>query len=39
MRDSMGVDPQTPVLIGYGQVNQREYKADIEPIDLMASAA
>lgn len=34
----MSVDPRTPVLIGYGQVNHREPTV-IEPIDLMAAAA
>jgi acetyl-CoA C-acetyltransferase len=33
------VDPRTPVLIGYGQVNHREESADIEPVDLMVAAA
>jgi acetyl-CoA C-acetyltransferase len=39
----MPVDPRTPVLIGYGQVNQREETAAseqaLEPVDLMAAAA
>ncbi|MBV9320879.1 MAG: acetyl-CoA acetyltransferase [Mycobacterium sp.] len=35
----MPVDPKTPVLIGYGQVNQREQNPDVEPVDLMAAAA
>ncbi|MBS4729780.1 acetyl-CoA acetyltransferase [Mycobacterium sp. SM1] len=35
----MPVDPKTPVLIGYGQVNQRDETAGIEPVDLMAAAA
>lgn len=35
----MPVDPRTPVLIGYGQVNHREDTPDIEPVDLMAAAA
>lgn len=35
----MPVDPKTPVLIGYGQVNQRDETAYLEPIDLMAAAA
>jgi acetyl-CoA C-acetyltransferase len=34
----MPVDPRTPVLIGYGQVNQRN-EAAVEPVDLMAAAA
>lgn len=35
----MPVDPRTPVLIGYGQINQHEERPDIEPVDLMAAAA
>ncbi len=35
----MPVDLRTPVLIGYGQVNQREESPDVEPVDLMAAAA
>ncbi|HET9876424.1 MAG TPA: acetyl-CoA acetyltransferase [Mycobacterium sp.] len=39
----MPVDPRTPVLIGYGQVNQREEAASegntLEPVELMAAAA
>jgi acetyl-CoA C-acetyltransferase len=35
----MPVDPRTPVLIGYGQVNQFEERPDVEPVDLMAAAA
>ncbi len=39
----MPVDPRTPVLIGYGQVNHRaEIAAEesaVEPVDLMAAAA
>ncbi|MGH3958138.1 acetyl-CoA acetyltransferase [Mycobacterium sp.] len=35
----MPVDPRTPVLIGYGQVNQHESSPDTEPVDLMAAAA
>lgn len=31
--------PRTPVLVGYGQVNQLDEKPDVEPIDLMAAAA
>jgi acetyl-CoA C-acetyltransferase len=31
--------PRTPVLVGYGQVNQRDENPDVEPIDLMAAAA
>lgn len=33
----MPVDPRTPVLIGYGQVNHRGNT--LEPVDLMAAAA
>jgi len=33
------VDPRTPVLVGYGQVNHREECTDVEPVDLMAAAA
>ena len=35
----MPLDPRTPVLIGYGQVNQRDERAEVEPVDLMAAAA
>ncbi|MGO9384630.1 MAG: acetyl-CoA acetyltransferase [Mycobacterium sp.] len=39
----MTVDPRTPVLIGCGQVNQRDEidpaKRSVEPVDLMAAAA
>ncbi len=35
----MPVDPRTPVLVGYGQVNQREESPGVEPVDLMAAAA
>lgn len=39
----MPVDPRTPVLIGYGQVNHRDEidpgTASIEPVDLMVAAA
>jgi acetyl-CoA C-acetyltransferase len=35
----MPLDPRTPVLIGYGQVNQRDERDDVEPVDLMAAAA
>ena len=31
--------PRTPVLVGYGQVNQFDENPDVEPIDLMADAA
>ena len=33
------MDPRTPVLVGYGQVNQRDENPDVEPVDLMESAA
>lgn len=33
------MDPRTPVLIGYGQVNQRDENPTVEPVDLMAAAA
>lgn len=35
----MAVDPRTPVLIGYGQVNQHHSSPGTEPVDLMAAAA
>ncbi|MBI3216828.1 MAG: acetyl-CoA acetyltransferase [Mycobacterium sp.] len=36
----MPLDPRTPVLIGYGQVNQRDdTAAPVEPVALMAQAA
>jgi acetyl-CoA C-acetyltransferase len=39
----MSVDPRTPVLIGYGQVNHRDeidpQTRSVEPVDLMAAAA
>lgn len=31
--------PRTPVLVGYGQVNQHDEVPTVEPIDLMAAAA
>jgi acetyl-CoA C-acetyltransferase len=33
------MDPRTPVLIGYGQVNQHDANPVVEPVDLMAAAA
>ena len=33
------MDPRTPVLVGYGQVNQRDENPDSEPIDLIVAAA
>ncbi len=35
----MSLDPRTPVIIGVGQVNQRDESPEVEPVDLMASAA
>jgi acetyl-CoA C-acetyltransferase len=35
----MALDPHTPVIVGVGQVNEREDAADLEPVDLMAMAA
>jgi len=39
----MTVDPRTPVLVGYGQVNHRDeidpQRRSVEPVDLMAAAA
>jgi acetyl-CoA C-acetyltransferase len=35
----MALDPRTPVLVGYGQVNQRDERRDVEPVDLMEAAA
>ncbi len=35
----MPLDPRTPVLVGYGQVNQLESDPGIEPVDLMERAA
>jgi acetyl-CoA C-acetyltransferase len=36
----MPVDPRTPVLIGFGQVNQRDDAPEhVEPVELMAAAA
>ena len=43
MFDAMSVDPRTPVLIGYGQVNHRDEidpdTPSVEPLDLMVAAA
>ncbi|OBK73924.1 acetyl-CoA acetyltransferase [Mycobacterium sp. 1164985.4] len=33
------MEPRTPVLVGYGQVNQRDENPEISPIDLMVDAA
>ena len=35
----MPLDPRTPVLIGYGQVNHRDDTDPVEPVDLMVLAA
>ena len=35
----MTIDPRTPVLVGYGQVTQRDVDPTTEPVDLMESAA
>mgnify|MGYP006265775287 CR=1 FL=1 len=35
----MTLDPRTPVLVGVGQVNQRDESPHTEPVDLMAAAA
>ncbi|GJF09224.1 acetyl-CoA acetyltransferase [Mycolicibacterium cyprinidarum] len=35
----MSLDPKTPVLVGYGQVNQHTETPDVEPVDLMEAAA
>lgn len=35
----MPIDPRTPVLVGYGQVNQRDENSGLEPVDLMVAAA
>src|SRR5689334_12966518 len=35
----MPIDPRTPVLVGYGQVNQRDENPGVEPVDLMVTAA
>jgi len=34
----MSLDPLTPVIVGVGQVNQRDEAPGTEPVDLMASA-
>ncbi|OMB99464.1 acetyl-CoA acetyltransferase [Mycobacterium sp. NS-7484] len=33
------LDPRTPVLVGYGQVNQHQDDPAVEPVDLMVAAA
>ncbi|MCP9275133.1 acetyl-CoA acetyltransferase [Mycolicibacterium arenosum] len=35
----MSLDPRTPVLVGYGQVNQHDERPEVEPVDLMVEAA
>ncbi len=35
----MPLDPRTPVLVGYGQVNQHDSDPNVEPVDLMERAA
>src|SRR5215210_4754064 len=35
----MPIDSRTPVLIGYGQVNQHDDHPGVEPVDLMVAAA
>jgi acetyl-CoA C-acetyltransferase len=35
----MSIYPRTPVLVGYGQVNQHDDHPGVEPVDLMVAAA
>ncbi len=35
----MSLDPRTPVLVGYGQINQHTENPSVEPVDLMVAAA
>ena len=35
----MPLDPRTPVLVGYGQVNQHTEDPGVEPVDLMVAAS
>ena len=35
----MPLDPRTPVLVGYGQVNQHDDHPSVEAVDLMVAAA
>jgi len=35
----MFLDPRTPVLAGYGQINQHTENPSVEPVDLMVAAA
>src|ERR1700754_1254100 len=39
MMAGQSIDPRTPVLIGYGQVNQHDDNPAVEPVDLMVAAA
>jgi acetyl-CoA C-acetyltransferase len=39
MMAGQSIDPRTPVLIGYGQVNQHDDHPGVEPVDLMVAAA
>src|SRR5258705_13850529 len=39
MMARQSIDPRTPVLIGYGQVNQHDDHPGVEPVDLMVAAA
>ena len=36
---AMGLDPRVPVIVGVGQVNERQDDVELEPVDLMAMAA
>ena len=35
----MTLDPRAPVIVGVGQVNQRDESPEVQPVDLMAAAA
>lgn len=35
----MSLDPRTPVIVGVGQVNQRDESPEVQPVGLMAAAA
>jgi acetyl-CoA C-acetyltransferase len=39
MMAGQSINPVTPVLIGYGQVNQHDDNPEVEPVDLMVAAA
>jgi acetyl-CoA C-acetyltransferase len=39
MNTNTAIDPRTPVLVGYGQLNQHEETPRTEPVDLMVAAA